>query len=736
MFGHPLPVLVPVPLEGPFDYRLESQDRPVPGSFIEVPFGSRRLIGVVWDERPARALPMHRLKPAGAVLEAPPMPATVRALLRHVARETLAPLGSVLKLAMSVPAALEPWPEKIAYRRAAATDPPRLSRPRLSHQRAAVLAVLADEVPRLAPALAKAAGVGTAVVLAMARDGLLAPVPLIERPSWPKPDPQRAGVVLTEDQAAAAARLCRLVEAGGGATALLDGVPGAGKTEVYLEAVAAALRLGRRVLVLLPEIALSAQWLARFERRFGAPPAVWHSALTATQRRRTWRSIAEGTVDVVVGARSALFLPLPELGLIVVDEEHDASFKQEDMVLYHAREMALARAGIEGCAVVLASATPALETAVRAGCVAGGPPAAHGWSHVALPARHGGAAMPQVALIDLKRDRPPRGGFLSPALRTALGETLAAGAQSLLFLNRRGYAPLTLCRACGHRLACPNCSAWLVSHRLRGRLQCHHCGYAMPAPEHCPSCGAVGTLAASGPGVERLAEELDEVLPGARLAVMTSDTTGDARVAAALVEAMEQHKVDVLIGTQIIAKGHHFPDLTLVGVVDADLGLGGGDLRAAERTFQLLYQVAGRAGREERSGRVLIQTHLPEHPVMQALAVGDKDRFLAVELEERRLSEMPPFGRLAALILAGSDAERVKAEARRVARAAPQTEGILVLGPAPAPLALLRGRYRERLLVKAAGDVDLPTWLRAWLAPLRLPAAVHLQVDIDPVSFL
>ena len=517
---------------------------------------------------------------------------------------------------------------------------------------------------------------------------------------------------------------------------LLDGVPGAGKTEVYFEAVAAALRAGRRVLVLLPEIALSAQWLERFERRFGVAPAVWHSALTSAQRRRTWRLIAEGAIDVVVGARSALFLPLGELGLIVVDEEHDSSFKQEESVHYHARDMALARARLEGCAVVLASATPSLESAVAAGIVRGGPPAQPGWRHVALPARHGGAAMPEVRLVDLRRDRPPRAGFLSPPLREALYRNLAEGAQSLLFLNRRGYAPLTLCRACGHRLACPNCSAWLVSHRLRGRLQCHHCGYAMAAPEHCPSCGSVGLLTASGPGVERLAEELAEILPKARLAVMTSDTAGDARAATALVQAMESHAVDILVGTQIIAKGHHFPDLTLVGVVDADLGLGGGDLRAAERTFQLLYQVAGRAGREDRPGRVMIQTHLPEHPVMQALAVGDKDRFLAVELEERRLGEMPPFGRLAALIVAGADAERVKAEARRIARAAPESESALVLGPAPAPLALLRGRYRERLLIKAAPDLDLAAWLRSWLTPLKLPGAVQLQVDIDPISFL
>jgi primosomal protein N' (replication factor Y) len=729
--GHTVPVLVPVPLDGPFDYRLEEGEPPAPGSFVEVPFGNRRLVGVVWDERPSKALPEHRLKPLGAVLEAPPMPASIRALLRHVAKETLAPLGAVLKLAVSVPSALEPWPAKLAYRRVDGPPPERLSR-----QRAAVLAALEDGRALVPTALAKAANVGTGVVQAMARDGLLAPVPMVERPSWPRPDPMRAGVVLTPEQRTAAEALRVMVAAGGGHVALLDGVPGAGKTEVYLEAVAAALGQGRRVLVLLPEIALSAQWLARFERRFGAPPAVWHSALTSAQRRRTWRGIAEGAIDVVVGARSALFLPLQDLGLIVVDEEHDGSFKQEEMVLYHARDMAVARARIESCAVVLASATPAIETAVAAGGVLGGPPAASGWSRVALPARHGGAAMPAVALVDLRRDRPPRGGFLAPSLRAALAETLAAGAQSLLFLNRRGYAPLTLCRACGHRLACPNCSAWLVSHRLRGRLQCHHCGYAMPAPDHCPSCGSVGLLAASGPGVERLAEELEELLPDARVAVMTSDTTSDARAAGEMVRAMEEHRVDVLIGTQIIAKGHHFPDLTLVGVVDADLGLGGGDLRAAERTFQLLYQVAGRAGREERPGRVLIQTHLPEHPVMQALAVGDKDRFLAVELEERRIGEMPPFGRLAALIFAGGDAERVKAEARRVARAAPESDGVIVLGPAPAPLALLRGRYRERLLVKAAEGVDLPAWLRTWLAPIRLPSAIHLQVDVDPVSFL
>ncbi len=730
LFGSIVPVLVPVPLDGPFDYLLEHGEPPLPGSFVAVPFAGRELIGVVWDAPPERPVSASRLKALGAVLEAPPMPAALRELIGHIALETLAPRGAVLKLALSVPAALEPWPTKLAYEPRDAEPPVKLSR-----QRSAVLAALAAAGSLTAPALAKAARVGTGVVQAMARDGLLVPISLTDRPAWPRPDPGRPGVVLTPAQQAAATALCAMVEDRSG-IALLDGVPGAGKTEVYFEAVATALKLGRRALVLLPEIALSAQWLGRFERRFGVAPAVWHSALTSAQRRRTWRLIAEGAIDVVVGARSALFLPLTELGLIVVDEEHDSSFKQEETVHYHAREMALARARLEGCPAILASATPSLESAVSAGIVRGGPPARPGWRHVALPARHGGAAMPEVRLVDLRRERPPRAGFLSPPLREALHRNLAEGAQSLLFLNRRGYAPLTLCRACGHRLACPNCSAWLVSHRLRGRLQCHHCGYAMSAPEHCPSCGAVGLLTASGPGVERLAEELAEILPKARLAVMTSDTAGDAKAATALVAAMESHAVDVLVGTQIIAKGHHFPDLTLVGVVDADLGLGGGDLRAAERTFQLLYQVAGRAGREDRPGRVLIQTHLPEHPVMQALAVGDKDRFLAIELEERRLGEMPPFGRLAALIVSGGDAERVKAEARRIARAAPPCDDALVLGPAPAPLALLRGRYRERILVKASPALDLPDWLRTWLRPIKLPGPVQLQVDVDPISFL
>jgi primosomal protein N' (replication factor Y) len=427
---------------------------------------------------------------------------------------------------------------------------------------------------------------------------------------------------------------------------------------------------------------------------------------------------------------------LPSLGLIVVDEEHDGSFKQDDGVAYQGRDMAIARGRFEDCPVILVSATPALETAWQVQTRAGLARRNGAFGHLVLPARHGGAAMPEVGLVDLRQDRPPRGAWLAPTLRAALTGTLAAGEQALLFLNRRGFAPLTLCRACGHRLRCPNCSAWLVTHRLRRRLLCHHCGYGRSELDHCPACGTVDALVACGPGVERLAEEVAGLLPGARVGILTSDNPASPGEAAALLAAMRDRQLDVLIGTQIIAKGHHFPDLTLVGVVDGDLGLAGGDLRAAERQFQLLYQVGGRAGRAARPGRVLIQTHLPEHPVMQALASGDKERFYAEELAERQVAGLPPFGRLAALIVVGREPSETRAFAAALARSAPDLPGLRVLGPAPAPIALLRGRHRQRLLVIAAPEVDLPDVLRPWLKSRRLPGGLRLQIDVDPYGFM
>jgi len=730
MSGAIVSVLLPLPFDEAFDYRLEAASPPPVGSFVRARFGARELVGVVWAFKTESPVPPSRLRPLGAVLDRPPLPETMRRLIERTAAETLAPKGAVLKLTMSVPAVFEPGPQRTGLKVAA--DAPVASLP---EREARVAAALADGAAMSAARLAREAGVPASLIKAMQRRRILEPVAIDDDstafPSHFPPSP----LSLSPAQAGAAERLRGIVAAGGCRSVLLEGEPGAGKTEVYFEAVAEAGERGGSVLVLLPEIALGAQWLERFRRRFGSEPAVWHSGLGAATRRRTWKAVAEGRVRVLVGARSALFLPFPRLDLVILDEEHDPSFKQEDGVIYDARTVARLRAAIEHCPLILATATPSLETAVAAGRLGGG--AENGVEHLKLAGRFGSAPRPAIELIDLRRDRPPGGRFLSPRLAEALKSTVEGGEQALLFLNRRGYAPLMLCRACGFRFRCPSCSAWLTSHRGRRRLLCHHCGYGQPLPEHCPECGSVETLAMSGPGVERIAEEVRGLLPRARTAIMTSDTASTAAKARELVDAVTGREVDILIGTQLIAKGHHFPDLTLVGVVDADIGLAGGDPRAAERSFQLLYQLAGRAGRETLPGRVLLQTHLPDHAVMQALVSGDKERFLEAELAEREEAGMPPFGRLAGLIVTGANARQVREEAQKLVRAAPvNEEGALVLGPAPAPMALLRGRYRERILVKLAPDRDLPAFLRAWLGRVKLARAVRLQIDIDPQSFV
>jgi primosomal protein N' (replication factor Y) (superfamily II helicase) len=727
-------VLLPLPLPAALDYRVpDGEGAPEPGRFVRVTLGPRQLIGVVWEgDGDGDDVPVERLKPIAEVLAAPKLPAELRRFVERVAAYTLAPPGMVLSMAMRSEAALlPPTPRRVSAITEAGrtvlseTPPPK----RLTPGRRRVLEILRDGAAASIAETAREAGVGAAVVRGLIAAGLaaehLAPAmsPRIEQPDWQAPGPK-----LSPAQEKAAKRLVEQVESGGFHVTVLDGVTGSGKTETYFAAIAAALARGKQVLVLLPEIALSAQWLERFRRRFGASPVEWHSDIGQTQRRDAWRTVAAGRARVVVGARSALFLPFPELGLVVVDEEHDLSYKQEDGVCYQARDMAVLRASLAAIPIVLVSATPSLETVVN---VSRGR-----YDRVHLPERHGAASLPSISVIDMRKEKLSPGRFLSPPLVKALEETLADGEQALLFLNRRGYAPLTLCRACGHRFQCPSCTAWLVEHRFTRRLLCHHCGYSVPMPPFCPECLAAGTLVPCGPGVERLSEEVAERFPEARTALMVSDALPGPRAAAELAEAMAQHRYDVMIGTQIVAKGHHFPMLTLVGIVDADLGLGGGDLRAAERTFQLLHQVAGRAGREERPGRVLIQTYMPEQPVMQALAAGDRDRFLEVEAAQRRAAHLPPFARLAALIVSANDAENADFAARALARAAPHLPGVTVLGPAPAPLAVLRGRHRRRLLVQAERSVNVQAVLREWLAKVKFIGSVRLQVDVDPYSFL
>ncbi len=719
-------VLLPLPAGSGYDYRIPADMAVSPGDFVRVPLGPRQMTGVVWGEADG-AVPDDRLRAMIARHDAPPLSGAHRRFVDWIAAYAVAAPGSVLRMSMPVPEALDPPAPETGYRLPAPAPDPIPPGVRITPQRRRVQEALAGAGTVAADRLKSAAGVSSAVLTGMAKAGLIEAAPVAVRADWPAPQPDhRTGVSLSTDQRTAAQALTGAVGAGY-ATCLLEGVTGSGKTEVYFEAIAEALRQGRQSIVLLPEIALSAQWLARFEQRFGATPAPWHSDLTRAQRRRIWRAAATGAARVVVGARSALMLPMPDLGLIVVDEEHDQSFKQEDGVVYHARDMAVVRATLEKIPAVLASATPALETVAN---VERGR-----YSRLVLPERHGSAAMPAVELLDLRKEGPPRGRWLADRVVGAMAETLAAGEQALLYLNRRGYAPLTLCRGCGLRLECPQCAAWLVEHRLAGRLECHHCGHTRPPPRACPECGAEDSFVPCGPGVERLAEEVAGLLPSARVLVATSDTIRGPAAAAALVHDVQDGAVDLLIGTQILAKGHHFPRLTLVGVVDADLGLAGGDLRAAERTWQMLNQVAGRVGRAERAGRAILQSWQPDHPVLKAIADGDRDGFLAEEKAARERCGMPPYGRLAAIIVSGRRAEAVQQAAQALGRHAPVQDGLAVLGPTPAPLALLRGYFRHRLLVKAARTVNLQDYVRRWLSRTPQPGGVRIKVDIDPYSF-
>jgi primosomal protein N' (replication factor Y) len=722
-------VLLPLPLAGAYDYRVPEDLAVIPGDFVHVPLGKQTRVGIVWDpagnNNPTdeKTFDDSRLRDIKARIDTWRMGDSMRRLVDWLAAYSMSAPGAVLRMAMSIPEALLPGRPRIVYRLSAT-----LPNFRTTTARQRVLDVVRNSPTRGSTDLAREAAVSVGVVRGMADLGVLDAVEISDDAPLPQPNLDLPGANLSPTQEIAADDLVAKTRESGFSVSLLDGVTGAGKTEVYFEAIAAALAADRQVLVLLPEIALTAQFLDRFEKRFGTPPLEWHSEVPRARRRRVWRAVADGRARVVVGARSSLFLPFKELGLIVVDEEHDQSYKQEDGVIYHARDIAVVRGQLEKAPVVLATATPSLETTTNV--------EAGRYNFLHLPARHGGAELPEVSLVNLRKDPPQRQTWISLPLQKAITETLAQEEQTLLFLNRRGYAPLTLCRACGHRLECPNCTSWLVEHRFAGRLNCHHCGYFTRMPKICPECEAEDRMAACGPGVERLAEEVGTLFPEARVELMTSDTIWGPSAAAEIVSRVQDHEIDILIGTQLVAKGHHFPKLTLVGVVDADLGLNGGDLRAGERTYQLLHQVAGRAGREERPGRVLLQTYHPEHPVMKALVAGERDAFMAAEAEQRKLGGWPPFGRLAAIIVSGPEERHVDGVARALARSAPQSQDFKVLGPAPAPLAILRGRHRRRLLVRTTRAVRIQDRLRPWIASVKPPNAVRVQVDIDPYSFL
>ena len=714
-------VLLPLPLPEAFDYLVpDEMTELAPGDHVAAPLGPRTVRGVVVGVRDAQGV-NRPLKTLVEKLQEPALPPGALAFVQWVARYACQPPGEAL--AMTLRGLRHPLPK--GERQVISTD---LKPARATPARLRVLAQATE--PLSMAELARRAGVSAGVVKGLVEEGVLRLVEAPPAPAYDTPDPHAVKDRLNPGQAAATEALETLRAKGGFQAALIDGITGSGKTEVYLEVAARILTEDptAQILILLPEIALTQQVIERVATRFNARPAEWHSGVPGPRRRQTWEGVAAGDCRIVVGARSALFLPYRNLRLIVVDEEHDSSYKQEEGFIYHARDMAVARAKLENCLVLLASATPSLETLWNAQS------GRYGW--LRLSTRHGVARLPDVDLIDLRQTPPETGRWLSPPLVAAMAEVFGRGEQSLLFLNRRGYAPLVLCKACGQKLTSPDTDSWLVEHRYSGRLVCHLTGFSMPKPERCPHCGAKDSLIPIGPGVERLEEEARSLFPEARIAVFSSDTTPDAESARAMISAMEQGEIDIMVATQAAAKGHNFPNLTLVGVVDADLGLRGGDLRAAERTFQLLAQAAGRAGRADLPGRALIQTWMPEHAVMQALKDQDRDAFIAAETDQRRLAGLPPFGRLAALILSSPDPAILETVGRSLAAAAPNAEGVEVFGPADAPLSLVRGKRRKRFLVRTERNVDLQGYLNAWRARVKIPNAVRLVVDIDPYSFL
>ena len=716
-------VLTTQPLGRALDYKAPEGGCHL-GAFVEVPLGPRKVLGVVWG--PGKGdYDINKIRHVIRVLDAAPMRAEMREFLMRAAAYTLTPMPAMLRLATRAPGLGDPPSMRKVYRRGTAEPT------RVTDARTRVLETLAEygDLSFTLKELAELAGVTSSVVKGLVGQGAVFEEDSPRDVPFGRMDPDLPSKELTDDQAAGAAALAEAVRSQTYGTTLLRGVTGSGKTEVYLEAIAATLRAGQQALVLLPEIALTEQFFMRVQERFGAKPAEWHSGATMTERRRIWRMVGQGQAQVVIGARSALFLPFQNLGLIVVDEEHDTSYKQEEGVLYNARDMSVLRASICGAQVVLASATPSLESwaNVEAGK----------YRRLELTSRFGPAVMPTMGAIDMRAEGLASDKWVSPTLQAQVSKRLEKGEQAMLFINRRGYAPITLCRACGHQIGCDDCDARMVEHRFLKRLVCHQCGESKPMPEACPSCDAVGKLAPVGPGVERLGEEAAMLWPDARIATLSSDMYGSARALKAEIAAISEGAADIIIGTQLVAKGHNFPNLTLVGVIDADLGLMGSDLRAAERTFQLMRQVAGRAGRAEAPGTALLQTYQPEHPVIRAILAGDEEAFWAAEAAERKQAGVPPYGRMAGIILSGPDVAQVFDVGNLLARqdGPLRAVGAQVFGPAPAPIARVRGRHRVRLLVKADKTVPLQEALAKWVAQVRLRGDLRIAVDIDPQSF-
>lgn len=726
--GDVVKVLIPNVVNAGYDYRLTGPA--TLGQFVACRVMNRPYIGVVWGFGDS-GLPAEKIKDVSAVYDAR-LAITDLQWIAKMSGWTLMTPGAVLRLIVNVPDAFSP-PKMEQLYGLNITDAVRMT---ASRQAVADAFASNDNEPMSATDVQNIARVSPSVVRTLISGGILVPKEQRARPTeYNSPEYHDCGnIVLNPEQQSAADVIGAAIDRGGFSVHLLDGITGSGKTQVYFDAAWRAYSRGGSVLLMMPEIALTAQFMHRFAARFGAAPVVWHSNLTAARRREIWRGVLRGEIRMVVGTRSALFLPWQNLGLIVVDEEHDTSYKQEDMGNYHARDMAVLRGKIAGFPVVLASATPSAETLQN---VASGK-----YQVLRLTSRVGGAQLPKIETIDLRENRPEpyqvsdvlNNGFLSVPLCNAISDTIAAHRQVMLFINRRGFAPIVQCKKCGWVAGCPDCSVGMTYHRAVGKLLCHMCGRTAPMPTKCPDCG--GDVSMRGAGLEKIAEEVSVRFPSARVALMSSDTISTRQSLERIVAKMESGEIDIVIGTQILAKGHHFPNLTLVGVVDADMGLFGTDFRAAEHTFQQLFQVAGRAGRGEFPGRVLLQTYQPQHPVLCAICAGDRDAFMAADMASRQSAKMPPFGQLIAVIVECQREDALKKYCAGLAAAAPCAPGVKIMGPIAAGVYQIRNWYRMRFLVMGGPTTLLQPVVAHWLRAIKQPANMRVKVDVNPQNFM
>lgn len=726
--GDVVKVLIPNVVNAGYDYRLTGPA--TLGQFVACRVMNRPYIGVVWGFGDS-GLPPEKIKDVSAVYDAR-LAITDLQWIAKMSGWTLMTPGAVLRLIVNVPDAFSP-PKMEQLYGLNITDAVRMT---ASRQAVADAFASNDNEPMSATDVQNIARVSPSVVRTMISGGILVPKEQRARPTeYNSPEYHDCGnIVLNPEQQSAADVIGAAIDRGGFSVHLLDGITGSGKTQVYFDAAWRAYSRGGSVLLMMPEIALTAQFMHRFAARFGAAPVVWHSNLTAARRREIWRGVLRGEIRMVVGTRSALFLPWQNLGLIVVDEEHDTSYKQEDMGNYHARDMAVLRGKIAGFPVVLASATPSAETLQN---VASGK-----YQVLRLTSRVGGAQLPKIETIDLRENRPEpyqvsdvlNNGFLSVPLCNAISDTIAAHRQVMLFINRRGFAPIVQCKKCGWVAGCPDCSVGMTYHRAVGKLLCHMCGRTAPMPTKCPDCG--GDVSMRGAGLEKIAEEVSVRFPSARVALVSSDTISTRQSLERIVAKMESGEIDIVIGTQILAKGHHFPNLTLVGVVDADMGLFGTDFRAAEHTFQQLFQVAGRAGRGEFPGRVLLQTYQPQHPVLCAICAGGRDAFMAADMASRQSAKMPPFGQLIAVIVECQREDTLKKYCAGLAAAAPRAPGVKIMGPIAAGVYQIRNWYRMRFLVMGGPTTLLQPVVAHWLRAIKQPANMRVKVDVNPQNFM